>query len=60
MIGYHCDLEDCDTWTNDDYDEHFLVVTFAKDLMIRSNLHFCCMDHCGRYMLANSSPTETI
>lgn len=57
MIGYHCDYEDCDTWTNDPVSFGLIIVASADGLL---NLQFCCMDHAGRYLLGHSSPVETI
>lgn len=51
----HCDTDGCDTWTTDPDDHGFVTVT-GKGL----ELHFYCLDHAGKYMMSNSSPTEVI
>jgi hypothetical protein len=54
-LAQHCDKDDCDTWSTDPLAHGFITVIGAN-----LELHFCCMDHCGQYMMANSSPIQVI
>jgi hypothetical protein len=54
-LAKHCDQDGCDTWSTDPEAHGFITVTGSN-----LELHFCCFDHAGRYMLGNSSPTEVI
>jgi hypothetical protein len=54
-LAQHCDAEGCDTWSTAPQ-EHGFVTVVGQGL----ELHFCCLDHAGRYLIANSSPTEVI
>lgn len=60
MIGYHCDGPDCDTWTTDLWGHHFIKAAYTDEIHIDKSWYFCSMDCCGKFMLANSSPTETL
>jgi hypothetical protein len=54
-LAQHCDAEGCDTWSTAPQ-EHGFVTVVGQGL----ELHFCCLDHAGRYLIANSSPIEVI
>jgi hypothetical protein len=58
MIGIHCDGPECDTWAVDDMIDGFIKV---EPMRVRGKqLHFCCRDCCGKYMILHSSPTEKL
>lgn len=55
MIGLHCDLEGCDSWTraHTDLPTGFLTVDDGATVA-----HLCCLDHVMRWAAAHSEPLE--
>lgn len=54
MIAYHCDREDCDTWTSSD--TLFIRVVYSEDDV----KHYCCKWCMVVEESKNVEPTEIV